>query len=82
MSIPSIIIYPWKISTIRVIAKEIVLLPAPVLPTIPIFSPEFTLKVKPFKTISVSGRYLKKTSLNSISPFSGQLSLFLIILKS
>lgn len=82
MSIPSIIIYPWKISTIRVIAKEIVLLPAPVLPTIPIFSPEFTLKVKPFKTISVSGRYLKKTSLNSISPFSGQLSLFLIISKS
>ena len=29
----------------RVIAREIVLLPAPVLPTIPIFSPAFTLKV-------------------------------------
>ena len=39
----------------RVIAKAIVLLPAPVLPTIPIFSPPFTSKFRPFKTISVSG---------------------------
>jgi hypothetical protein len=59
MSIPSINILPLKISTIRLKAKLIVLFPAPVLPTIPIFSPAFVVKVKPFNTVSVSGRYFK-----------------------
>jgi len=36
---PSIIIAPFSISMILVRAKLIVLLPAPVLPTIPIFCP-------------------------------------------
>jgi hypothetical protein len=72
MSYPSRKIDPLYSSTILVIAKAIVLLPAPVLPTIPIFSPPLTLKFRPFKTISVSGRYLKNTSLNSIYPVWGQ----------
>ena len=46
--------------------------PAPVLPTTPIFSPYWTLKESLFKTISVSGLYLKDTPANSILPYSGQ----------
>ena len=59
ISIPSIKILPLKISTIRLKAKLIVLFPAPVLPTTPIFSPALVLNVKPLKTVSVSGRYFK-----------------------
>lgn len=58
MSTPSINIYPENISTIRLIAKDKVLLPAPVRPTTPIFSPAFTSNDKLSKTISVSGLYL------------------------
>jgi len=72
----SIKILPLKISTMRLIARVIVLLPAPVLPTIPIFSPPKTLNERLFKTISVSGLYFKQTSLNSIFPCSGQTFLF------
>ena len=43
ISIPSMTILPSKISTILDIDKQIVLFPAPVLPTIPIFSPGLTL---------------------------------------
>jgi hypothetical protein len=40
MLIPSISIYPSNISTILEIERQIVLFPAPVLPTTPIFSPD------------------------------------------
>jgi hypothetical protein len=45
ISIPSINIDPSKISTILDIARQIVLFPAPVLPTMPIFSPFGILKL-------------------------------------
>jgi hypothetical protein len=61
MSIPSINIYPLKISTILLRHKQIVLFPAPVLPTTPIFSPYFIENVKSLRTISVEGLYLKLT---------------------
>lgn len=66
---------PSSISTIRLKAKLIVLFPAPVLPTMPTFSPPLIVKFNPFKTNSVSGLYLKKTFLNSIFPYSGQFGL-------
>lgn len=62
MLMPSIIIDPSNISTILLIAKDIVLFPAPVLPTTPIFYPFSTLKVNLFKTVSVLGLYFKLTS--------------------
>ena len=74
----SISIWPSKISTILQIAYEIVLFPAPVLPTIPIFIPFSTLKEIFFNTISVFVLYLKLTFLNSILPNSGQLGLLSI----
>lgn len=55
ISIPSITMLPYSISTILLRAKLIVLLPAPVLPTIPIFLPGSMLKSKPFRTSSVFG---------------------------
>lgn len=55
ISIPSITMLPYSISTILLRAKLIVLLPAPVLPTIPIFLPDSMLKSKPFRTSSVFG---------------------------
>jgi len=57
--------------------KQIVLLPAPVLPTTPIFSPFFIEKLKLSKTVSVVGLYFKLTWLNCTSPFSGQLGLLI-----
>jgi hypothetical protein len=45
ISISSINIYPSNTSTILAKDSPIVLLPAPVLPTIPIFSYEFILKL-------------------------------------
>jgi len=49
------------ISTILLRDKQIVLFPAPVLPTTPIFSPGLASKVKLFNTISVPGLYLRTT---------------------
>jgi len=64
MSIPSIKIDPDSISTILVNARDIVLLPAPVLPTIPIFSPLYISNDRFLSTNSLFGLYLKNTSLN------------------
>ena len=44
------------------------LLPAPVLPTIPIFSPALILTVISLSTSGKSSRYLDDIFLNSISP--------------
>lgn len=57
MSMPSIIILPSKTSTILVSESPIVLFPAPVLPTIPIFSWEFILKLILSRAIWEFGRY-------------------------
>ena len=54
MSSPSIKIEPECNSTILVNAIEIVDLPAPVLPTIPTFSPGDTLNESFFKTVSIN----------------------------
>ena len=75
ISIPSISIDPFCNSTILLNARQMVLLPAPDLPTTPIFSPLFTLKLRLFRTVSVSGRYYRETFLNSNTPFSGHLGL-------
>jgi len=72
MSIPSIKIDPSAISTILLKLKQIVDLPAPVLPTTPIFSPGLAWKVNLSRTTSVVGLYFKTTSENLISPLEGQ----------
>jgi hypothetical protein len=69
--IPSISIDPEYNSTILLNERQIVLLPAPVLPTTPIFSPDLTSKVRSLSTFSVLGLYLSVTSLNLIEPSSG-----------
>lgn len=51
--------FPSDISIILDNARVREVLPAPVLPTIPIFSPFLTLKVKSFKTGFKSSLYLK-----------------------
>lgn len=82
---PSIIIFPLSIYTIRVILLIKVLFPAPVLPTMPIFSPLLILKSTPFRTSSLSGLYLKWTSWYSMSPIFGQVlsySLFITVFVS
>lgn len=56
---PSIKMAPSVGSTILKIDEVIVDFPAPVLPTIPIFSPALTLKVRLFKTLGKLGRYFK-----------------------
>lgn len=66
--------FPENISTILEIERLIVLLPAPVLPTIPTFSPGCNLKERLSRTISVVGLYLNDTFSNSIYPCSGHLS--------
>lgn len=69
--IPSISIDPEYNSTILLNERQIVLLPAPVLPTTPIFSPDLTSKLRSLSTFSVLGLYLSVTSLNLIEPSSG-----------
>lgn len=59
ISSPLIRIYPDWASTILQRARQIVLFPAPVRPTIPTFSPALTLKLKLLRTSSVSGLYLR-----------------------
>ena len=73
----SISISPSIISMILDKDRQIVLLPAPVLPTIPIFSPGLTSNVKFFRTTSVLGLYFKNTFLNSTFPLSGHSGLYL-----
>ena len=72
---PSIMIEPPSISTILVSARLIVLLPAPVLPTMPILWPPLISKDSPCKTSSVFGLYLRSTSLKCMVPTVGH-SLF------
>ena len=72
ISMPSISIYPANASTILGIARLIVDLPAPVLPTSPTFLPASILNERPFSTSGRCFRYLSRTSLNSTSPFIGQ----------
>ena len=76
ISIPSTIILPFDGSRILLKQRQIVLLPAPVLPTIPILSPLLTLKVRFLRTNGVSGLYLRLRSLKAIYPCSGQFGLF------
>ena len=68
---PSIEIFPDSISMILVKAREIVLFPAPVLPTIPTLCPPSILKERPLSTFSVVGLYLTSTSSNSMQPWLG-----------
>mmetsp|Transcript_37012 Transcript_37012/g.36614 ORF Transcript_37012/g.36614 Transcript_37012/m.36614 type:complete len:227 (-) Transcript_37012:3136-3816(-) len=68
MSTPSISIDPLSASMILQRAKHKVLLPAPVLPTIPTFSPALMLRLIFLRTTSVSSRYLREKSLNSTRP--------------
>ena len=68
---PSISIEPPQISTILVKARLRVDFPAPVLPTIPTFSPAPILTESPLSTSSVFGLYLSLTSLIKISPLCG-----------
>ena len=57
MLIPSMEMYPPAASMMRNKARARDDLPAPVLPTIPIFSPGFTEQVNSFKTKSSPGLY-------------------------
>lgn len=72
MSTPSTSILPPHSSIILVKASVIVLFPAPVLPTTPIFSPPLISKESYLRTSSVVGLYLSWTSVNLIAPWHGQ----------
>jgi len=72
ISTPSTSILPAVSSMILVKARVIVLFPAPVLPTTPIFSPPFISKVSFLRTSSVVGLYFSTTSENLIPPLLGQ----------
>ena len=82
MSIPSIKIEPPANSTNLDRAMLTVDLPAPVLPTIPIFSPLFTSKESFFRTSSIFGRYRNSTSLEAMVPRDGQSELSMSCLRS
>lgn len=69
ISFPSISIMPLDASRIRKRPSIMVLLPLPVRPTIPIFSPGWIVKLRCFKTSSLSGLYLRQKDLKTISPF-------------
>lgn len=68
VSIPSISILPDSISMMRDKARHKVLLPDPVLPTMPIFSPGWTSKLNFWRTSSQSFLYLSSTSLKDSFP--------------
>mmetsp|Transcript_1598 Transcript_1598/g.1956 ORF Transcript_1598/g.1956 Transcript_1598/m.1956 type:complete len:360 (+) Transcript_1598:152-1231(+) len=68
MSTPSILMLPDSFSMILQMASQRVLLPAPVLPTTPTFSPWLILRQISFSTMSVSGRYFMVKWSNSIMP--------------
>ena len=65
---PSTKIDPDSSSTILVKARLMVLFPAPVLPTMPIFWPASTSNDNPLRTSGVFGLYLNLTSLKDIEP--------------
>ena len=71
ISTPSMSICPLSTSMILLMARLIVLFPAPVRPTTPIFSPGRTSKLRSLRTVSVFGRYFNMTFLNSRRPSSG-----------
>lgn len=68
MSTPSNVILPPQISTILVKALARVDLPAPVLPTIPTFSPPLMLTLSPLITRSDFLVYLSSTFSHLIAP--------------
>ena len=68
ISTPSINIYPSLASMILHRVKQSVDLPAPVLPTTPIFYPASIFRFRLLSTRSVSSQYLALKFLNSISP--------------
>lgn len=70
----SITILPKLLSSIRNRPSVKLDFPAPVRPTIPIFSPDLMLNDMSLRAKSSSVRYLTEQSLNSISPLDGQLS--------
>ena len=74
MSLPSTEMEPFSNSIIRDKVRAIVDLPAPVRPQIPIFYPAWISKVRPWRTISVFGRYLNSTSVKTMWPLGGQSS--------
>jgi hypothetical protein len=72
ISTPSIVIIPFSNSISLDRVNPSVVLPEPVLPTIPIFFPAGISKAKFLITRSVCGLYLKETASNLIPPNSGQ----------
>lgn len=68
MLIPSIRIRPPLSSAARNRLDARLLLPLPVRPTTPIFSPGLIVKLTPFSTVGSSGAYRSTTSSNSIPP--------------
>ena len=70
-SIESTWILPALISARRNNATMRELLPAPVRPATPIFSPEWIEKLMPFSTGGVPGKYGITTPSNLISPLEG-----------
>mmetsp|Transcript_39764 Transcript_39764/g.100208 ORF Transcript_39764/g.100208 Transcript_39764/m.100208 type:complete len:319 (+) Transcript_39764:196-1152(+) len=71
MSTPSMNTRPFQASRIRNNAREMVLLPAPVRPTMAIFSPALTSNERSSTMAASSGRYLMNTLLNSSLPSAG-----------
>mmetsp|Transcript_63643 Transcript_63643/g.106163 ORF Transcript_63643/g.106163 Transcript_63643/m.106163 type:complete len:339 (-) Transcript_63643:3074-4090(-) len=71
---PSMRICPSFSSTSRSSVTRSELLPAPVRPTIPTFSPGATLKLRPLRTGSRPSRYCMTTFLNSTFPAVGHSS--------
>ena len=74
MSTPSMRICPSVTSTRRNIVDVKVDFPAPVLPTIPIFSPGWMVQLMLRRTGSRPGLYRTSTSMKSILPSVGQFS--------
>ena len=75
MSTLSIKILPVLYSKILNKARAKLLFPAPVRPTIPIFSPGFIVISTLFKTLSSVFLYLTEYCSNTIFPLSGQFTL-------
>ena len=68
MLIPSIVIEPPHISTIRVNAIPTLDFPAAVRPQMPTFSPALISKSRPFMTLSKFGLYFNYTFLKQTCP--------------
>lgn len=75
ISTSSILIMPWLWAK-RKMAWIMELLPAPVLPQMPIFSPGFILRFNDLSIRWLSSEYFNDKSLNTISPLFAQLSKF------